>query len=345
MAWFDREFIAVPEDRKNRLVYKWPDSNIRRFSRAIVAADETALFVRSGRVIAVLGPGRHRIDAEELPGIGALIDTLTGGNFYRAELYFVSAKEIPGMKFGGRLTDIVDPASGQILTLRAFGEYALAVRDPAVLVTTLSGTADPVDAERTPRWCGDLLLKSMKIAVAQGVSRGEWPVLGLAAHLPEVEAAVLRATNISLYEHGLRVSRLGDFDVSPSPEDAARLKQLAKDTTYTRMTGDFQRYALGELALGAGRGLARGGADGGVWGTAVGIDALQQYSRTASPSPWTRARGSHCPGCGAIHADAALFCVDCGAALGAAPTRDCSACGASLPGRARFCGECGARAI
>jgi len=55
MAWFDREFIAVPEVRKNQLVYKWPDVNIRRYSRAIVNADEIALFVKSGQVVAAMG--------------------------------------------------------------------------------------------------------------------------------------------------------------------------------------------------------------------------------------------------------------------------------------------------
>ncbi len=86
MAWFEREFIAVPEDRKNQLVYKWPDVNIRRYTRAMVNADELALFVKAGRVVAAMGPGRHRIDADELPVLGALVDTVTGGNFYRAEL-------------------------------------------------------------------------------------------------------------------------------------------------------------------------------------------------------------------------------------------------------------------
>lgn len=77
MAWFEREFVAVPDAHRNQLVYQWPDHNLRRFSRAIVAADQTALFVKTGQVIATLGPGRHRIDADELPVLGALVDTLT----------------------------------------------------------------------------------------------------------------------------------------------------------------------------------------------------------------------------------------------------------------------------
>ena len=71
MALLGREFIAVPDDRKGQIVFKWPDLTIRRFTRAIVNADEMALFVNTGQVVQTLGPGRHQIDANELPGLPA----------------------------------------------------------------------------------------------------------------------------------------------------------------------------------------------------------------------------------------------------------------------------------
>ena len=98
MALFEREFIAVPDDHKGVIVYKWPDVSIRKFTRAIVNADEVALFVNTGKVMATLPPGRHQIDADEIPGLGILIDAATGGNAYRAELYFVHTREFTGMR-------------------------------------------------------------------------------------------------------------------------------------------------------------------------------------------------------------------------------------------------------
>src|SRR6266568_2337246 len=157
MAWFEREFIAVPEIRKNQLLYKWPDANIRRFSRVVVNADEIALFVKEGRVVTAMGPGRHRLDADEIPVLGALIDSITGANYYRAELYFVSTREIPGVKFGGRLADIADPVSEQVVTLRVFGEFSLAVRDPGELITSLTGTTDLSEPAAVQSWCANLL--------------------------------------------------------------------------------------------------------------------------------------------------------------------------------------------
>ena len=148
MALFSREFIAVPDDRKHQIVFKWPDITIRRFTHAIVNADEVAMFVNTGQIVQTMGPGRHEINADELPGLGAVIDFATGGNAYRAELYFCGTREYTGFRFGGRIDDVQDPRSGLIVTLRVFGDYALRVMDPARLITNLTATVDVTDNER-----------------------------------------------------------------------------------------------------------------------------------------------------------------------------------------------------
>ncbi|MFF3569919.1 SPFH domain-containing protein [Nocardia jiangxiensis] len=343
MAWFDREFIAVPEARKSQLVYKWPDVSIRRYSRAVVNADEMALFVKSGQVVATMGPGRHRVDADELPVLGALVDSVTGGNFYRAELYFVSTREFPGVKFGGRLADIVDPASEQVVTLRAFGEFALSVREPEQLITSLSGTTDLTDPAAVRNWCSELLLKSMKVTITQGISGQEWPVLGLPAHLHAIESAVLRQTNTTLYEYGLRIPRMGNFDITLAPEDADRLKRLAKDKTYIRLTGDFQRYAAGELALDAGHGLAQGGGGGaGFLGAALGLNAIAPHTTAhPAPAPAQPAAMPICPACSTPNPAGGRFCANCGEHLKSPEPHHCTACGHELAATAKFCSSCG----
>jgi membrane protease subunit (stomatin/prohibitin family) len=88
-----RQFIAVPDDKKNQILFKWPDANIRRFSTVIVDVDEMAFFVSRGVVVGTLPPGRHELDATELPLLGNLIDHFTSGDAYRAELYIVGTRE------------------------------------------------------------------------------------------------------------------------------------------------------------------------------------------------------------------------------------------------------------
>ena len=61
-----REFIAAPDSAKGQIVYKWPDQNIRKFSRAIVEPDALAVFMNQGQVMGVLNPGQHTLDANQL---------------------------------------------------------------------------------------------------------------------------------------------------------------------------------------------------------------------------------------------------------------------------------------
>ena len=259
MALFSREFIAVPDDRKGQIVFKWPDVTIRKFTHAIVNADEVAMFVNTGQIAATMGPGRHSIDADEIPGLGAIIDFATGGNAYRAELYFVGTREYTGFKFGGRVDDVQDPRTGLVVTLRVFGDYALRVIDPARLITNLTSTVDVTDNDRIAGWVSDQLLKVMRTNITTQVVANGWPILGLSVHSPEIEQAAITAGNGQLEAYGIAITRMGNFDINLSPEDAAQLKQLAKDTSYSHLAGGFGQYAAGEMALGAGQGMAQGG--------------------------------------------------------------------------------------
>ncbi len=289
MALFGREFIAVPDDRKGQLVFKWPDVSIRRFTHAIVNADEVALFVNTGQVVQTMGPGRHAIDANELPGLGALIDHLSGGNAYRAELYFVHSREFTGFTFGGRIDDVQDRATGLIVTLRVFGDYALRVSDPIRLITNLVSTVDVTDNKKVSDWVSDQLLKVMRSDVTNQIVRNGWPILGLSAYSPEIEQTVINKANEQLAAYGVAMTRMGNFDINLAPEDAQQLKTLAKDTSYSRLAGGFNQYAAGEMALGAGQGMAQGGnAVGGAFlaaGLGMGGQAVQQGALPPTPPP------------------------------------------------------------
>ena len=375
MVLLSREFIAVPDDKKGQIVFKWPDVRIRKFTRAIVDADEMALFVNTGQVVGTMGPGRHQIDADELPFLGMFIDVATGGNAYRAELYFVGTREYPGLTFGGRIDDVQDPQTGMIVTLRVFGDYSLQVKDPAALITNLVGTVDVTNNERIAGWVSDQLLKVMRTEVTTQIVRNGWPILGLSVYTPDIEKAVVEAANNQLITYGVALVRMGNFDVNLSDADQAQLKTLAKDTAYSRLAGGFNRYAAGEMALGAGEGMAKGGsADSGAF-LAAGLGLGGQLggggqgaggepgpvppsgpgfagggggfvgggpapaSGPGAAGPGTAATVT-CANCQATLPAGSKFCSSCGSAV-PPPVGQCGACGAENASGARFCGQCG----
>jgi membrane protease subunit (stomatin/prohibitin family) len=375
MAFLSREFIAVPDDRKGQIVFKWPDVLIRKFTRAIVNADEVAFFVKTGQVVQTLGPGQHQISADELPGLGAIIDHATGGNAYRAELYFVGTREYTGFKFGGRVDNVEDPRSGLIVTLRVFGDFALRVIDPVRLVTNLTSTVDVTDNNKIAGWVSEQLLKVLRTNVTTQIVQNGWNILGLSMHSADIEQSATVAANGQLEAYGLAVSRMGNFDINLPPEDEAEIKKLAHDVRYSQLAGGFNQYAAGEMALGAGQGLAKGGggADNAFLGVGLGLgqqlagfgqqqpqyqqpqqqpqyqqppQAPQYQQPPQAPAPQAPAAGGAgavCASCSTSNPAGAKFCMGCGTAMAPA-VRHCTECGTELPGGAHFCASCGTAA-
>src|SRR5580704_8680723 len=196
-----------------------------------------------GQVMGVLLPGQHTLDAKELPFLGLFIDWATGGDAFKAELYFIGTREFPNNRFGGRLDEVQDPNTGLIVTLRAFGEYALKVVDPTKLILNLTGTIDVTDNKNITGWVAEQLLKVTRTSVTTQLMSGAWPILGLSVHSPEIEISALRAANAELADYGLSITRLGNLDVNLDDDDNARLKKLAGDTAYSRLAGGFLQAA------------------------------------------------------------------------------------------------------
>ena len=350
MAFLSREFVAVPDDKKDQIVFKWPDHNLRKGTKAIIEPDMLAVFMNRGEVIGTLGPGRHAIEADELPFLGVFIDIGTGGNAYRAELFFCGTREYTGHRFGGRIDEVQDPNTGLIVTLRVFGEYSMKVADPVKLILNLTGTVDVEDNRAISGWISEQMLKTMRTNITRQIVRNGWPILGLSAFSPEIEADTIESTNTKIADYGLTIVRMGNFDINLAEEDEARLKTLAKDASYSRLAGGFQQYASGEAMLGAGEGMSKGG--GAVSGAflAAGVGFGQQIAQppppaaagapVPSPAPPPAAGGSHCASCGVANPAGAKFCTGCGTAIAQAPAAIfCANCGQKVEGN--FCMGCG----
>jgi membrane protease subunit (stomatin/prohibitin family) len=280
-----REFIAAPDEKKGQIVFKWPDDNIRKFARAIVEPDAQAVFMSQGKVMGVLPPGQHTLDAQELPFLGMFVDWASAGNAFKAELYFVGTREYPNVRFGGRIDDIQDPHSGLIVTIRTFGEYALKIEDPTKLILNLVGTVDVSDNEAVTGWVGQQLLKVLRTAITTQLASGAWPILGLSMHSPDIEAAAMPAANTQLTDYGITICRFGNLDVNLADEDSARLKKLGDDYAYSKLAGGFLQAAQAEALQGAGQGMAQGGGGANPMMFGVGMGMAGQVAAAPGQAP------------------------------------------------------------
>ena len=126
--------IARPDAAKGHLVYQHPDPTIPMKSQLTVQADEVAVFFRDGKAVGELGPGRHTLDSSNIPFLSNLVDSFTGGNLFRAEVYFVTTREMHGNKFGGRIGSQEDPKSGMAVETMVYGTFSYRVTAASKMV-------------------------------------------------------------------------------------------------------------------------------------------------------------------------------------------------------------------
>src|ERR1700736_5817843 len=279
-----------------------------------VQQDEQAVFFRDGQVQGTVSPGRATLDSSEIPFLGKLVDSASGGNLFKTELYFVATREFPNLPFGGSVDNVVDPETGIAVGLRVFGEYSLKVVEPQSLILNLVGTQGMSTNDEITDWMREQLLKTLRTDVVAHVVTNGWPLLGIAAHTDEIESETIAQVQRNINSYGLQIVRLGNFTITLKPEDEEKLKNFLKDVQYTKLAGGFQQYAAGAAMIGAGQGLAQGPGQGGATpaflGVGLGVGGLVagQLGQTVAAGGQIQVR---CPNCHALNSENAKFCNSC----------------------------------
>ncbi len=357
-------FIARPEAAKGLPIFKHPDPTIPMKAQLTVMQDEVAFFLKDGVLVGQIGPGRHTLESQNIPFLDQLVDKFTGGNMWKAEIWFVTMREMAGLKFGGRIGAQEDPKSGVPVETMVHGDYSIKVADPLKFIGFFGTRAIATEDEFTG-WFRDQVLKVIRDRIAELLVKKKWPLLDVTsgAYTEEIEEDVIAGVKRHLDSYGVDVVRLGNFEISIREEDAANLKKLYTDAAYVRMSGGmqgFQQFAAGKAMMGAGEGMAKGGGDGGggggnplLGGAGLGVGFAmanmfgqqaqqpQQAPQQAAPPAPTGAAQVTCGGCGKLVAPG-KFCAECGQAL--APAKQfCSNCGGQMPPGAKFCAGCGTK--
>jgi membrane protease subunit (stomatin/prohibitin family) len=341
-----REFIARPDQAKGQMLYKWPDTNIRKMTQLTVEQDELAVFFRDGRVQGTVSPGRSTLDSSEIPFLGMLVDAASGGNLFKTEIYFISTREFPSLPFGGMIDNVVDPETTLAIGLRVFGEYSLKAVEPQSLILNLVGTRNIQTNDQITDWMREQLLKVLRTDVVTHVVSQNWPILGIAAHTEEIEQETLQKVQSYVASYGLQIVRLGNFTISIKEEDEETLKRYRKDAQYSRLAGGFQQYSVGEALQGVGEGAAEGGGAGNpaVLGIGLGLGGMVTGAgQTVAAGGQVQVR---CGNCGTLNSENAKFCSNCGQTLAPAPAPAgavvaCPSCGTQNAATAKFCANCG----
>jgi membrane protease subunit (stomatin/prohibitin family) len=340
--------IARPDEAKGDIVYKHPDQTIPMKAQLTVDADELALFFKDGKFVGQFGPGRHTLDAQNIPFLGQLVDKFTGGNVFISEIFFVNTREMTDVKFGGQIGKVRDVQSGLLVQMMVHGTFSARVLDPPRLVIGLVGLQKH-QGNLFLQWFRDQVLKVIKDDIAELCVVKKWPLTDVVsgAYTEEIEVEALSGLRVHVESYGLEVVRFGNFHIAMGEEDEERLNKFYERASYVNMTGGlagYQQLAQAELMMNAGEGMKHGGGGDGGAGMAAQMMNNMNQGRPGTgtqPMPNLPPTGGAsatvtCPSCSASVAPG-KFCAECGKAIPGAKT--CANCGVPVAGK--FCAECG----
>jgi membrane protease subunit (stomatin/prohibitin family) len=273
--------IARPDSAKDFWVYKHPDQTIPNKAQLTVDSDEVALFFKDGKFVGSFSAGRHTLDASNIPFLGQLVDKLTGGNVFICEVFFVTTRELPSIKFGTSIGDIQDPQTQLRVRLMVYGEFSAKVIDPPKFVIGLVGQR-ATDNDTFLGWFKSQVQKTMKDGVAELIVKQNWPLMKVTsgAYTEEIEETTLANVRKNIEPYGVEIIRFGDFSVTMDQNDKERLDKLVDRIAYVSGMGSapggmaaYQQLAQAEMMMGAAEGMKQGGDGGGgaMQGAGIGL--------------------------------------------------------------------------
>ena len=276
------EIIEWLDDSNDTLVYRFPVYNqeIKMGAQLTVRENQVALFVNEGQAADLFTPGRYELNTQNIP----IMTTLRGWKYgfqspFKAEVYFFNTRTFTDLKWGTSNPVMMrDPEFGMI-RVRAFGTYAMRVKDAKTFFQTVVGTQGMTTTD-------DILgqLRSTIISrLSDAISEAKIAAIDMASHYDELSSKA-RTTLAPEFEHfGLELSKFFIENVSLPEEVEAAIDQRTKlgvlgdrMQQYTQMqTADSIKVAAanpGGLA-GAGVGLGAGVAMGQAMGQGFGAQA------------------------------------------------------------------------
>ncbi len=274
------DVIEYPDEMRNELVHRFPESgpgNFRIGSQLIVRESQAAVFFREGRALDTFGAGRHTLVTANVP---VLIDYI-GKAFnektpFPAEVYFVSVKELPDMKWGTPQPIIVkNPGMGLgVALLQAFGTYSFFISNPQQFVSQIVGAQGAYTVQEIQGRLRTMLLSKLADMFGELGTKGNKSVLDLIGLTEEVGAGVRAKAQEDFKALGITLKSFYVESIKPSEKSAEELRAMGMldMATYTQLqAADAMRDAAKNPSGGAGltAGIGAGIGIGNIMGQAL----------------------------------------------------------------------------
>lgn len=241
-----KEFVDIIEwsqGSSDTIVHKFERFNneIKYGAKLIVRESQVAVFVNEGKIADVFQAGTYTLETKNMP----IMTTLQSWKYgfespFKAEVYFVNMTTFTNCKWGTKNPIMLrDPEFGPV-RIRAFGNYALKVKDPANLVKTVSG----VQGKFTIDGINEQLRNMIVTRFTDIIGESKIPVLDLAANYNELGDFIKNKISSEFLNYGFEIVDLLIDNISLPPQ----VEEALDKRTSMGVIGNLNAYTQFQAA-------------------------------------------------------------------------------------------------
>jgi membrane protease subunit (stomatin/prohibitin family) len=279
MDTFRHELVDIVEwidDPQHTLVWRFPRyrNEIKHGAKLIVRPGQIAVFVSEGRIADAFEPGTHSLTTKNLPILRTILSWQYGFESpFKSEVYFVSTRQITGLKWGTPNPIMLRDADFGPIRLRAFGTYNLRCTDAKVLLEQLVGTDGVYETDEV----NELVRSVIASSFADVLGSSNVAALDLASKYQELAEQVRQRVASQLGSgYGLDMPALFIVNVS-LPEEVEKALDARSSIGVLGDMGRYQQYQMGKAMVEAAQNPGGGGAAEGM-GMGMGFAMAQQMA-------------------------------------------------------------------
>ena len=222
------------EGDNSTFIWKYPHEDFNYFTQIIVHQSQQAIFVQDGRIIYIFGPGRHKLNAKNIPFFSKAVNFITGVSVIHCEVYYINMTVQMGIKWG---TDskvrLVEPTANIPVEIGASGEMNLKVIDGHKLLVAAVGTMNGIAWDKTgneftkslQNAFRGLISTAVKVSLPVVIKDQNIDIVDIDMHLHILSSALCSVLEPGFKEYGLSIQQLYITNVV-LPEDDENFRQL-----------------------------------------------------------------------------------------------------------------------
>jgi len=263
------DVIEYMDESRQEIVHRFPErgsGDFRIGSQLIVRESKTAVFFRDGKALDVFGPGRHTITTANIPLLVDLVGkAFSGETPFKAEVYFVTTRELLDMKWGTPEPITIRDAVLRMARLRAFGTYAVQIADAQLFVNKIVGTQSLTRTSDVEKFLRSIIITKLTDLLGEM----ERSILDIPAMMEELAAGVRAKAADDFAARGIDLTSVYIESISPTEETAKAIDEAAA----MGAIGDMTAYMQFQAARAMRDAAQQQGEAGGLTGAGVGLGA------------------------------------------------------------------------